>query len=105
MPNRVIFPDKTNRGKVIGLLMMWKRVAELATKKYEALLAQSITEQLIKDPKTINTPGTFVIGDANRITMSVNVSQPRRAFNFEWFANALQQKYNVPIAITRSLYE
>ena len=105
MPARMRFPDKTNRGKMLSTLMMWKRVIELATKKYETLLKQLIDEDLIKDPKTINTPGTFVIGEANKVSLSVSVSQPRKAFNFEWFANKLQVEYKVPVAMTRALYE
>jgi hypothetical protein len=105
MPNRITFPDKSNRGKMLAMLMLWKRVADLAEKKYDTLMKQLIGEELIKDPKTITTPGTFVIGEANAMTVEANVSQPRREFNMEWFAKELKRKYKVPEAVTKQLYE
>jgi|SRR3954470_670826 hypothetical protein len=105
MPNRIQFPDKTNRGKMLAMLMLWKRVADLAQKKYDALIKQLVAEELMRDPKTITTPGTFVVAEANKMTVEVNVSRPRREFNFDWFANKLLKDYKIPPAVTRALME
>ncbi len=104
-PNHVKFPDKTNRGKLLAMLMLWKRLSQLSDKKYDVLMKQLQEEELVKDPKTITTPGTFVIGEANTITVEVNVSKPRREFNMEWFCKELKRKHKVPEAVTRELYE
>ena len=87
------------------MLMLWKRVADLAEKKYEALLKKLITEEVVKDPKTISVPGTHTIGSGGAMTVETNVSQPRREFNFDWFCNELHKKYKVPVAVTKALYE
>jgi hypothetical protein len=105
MPNRIEFPDKTNRGKLLAMLMLWKRVADIAEKKYDGLLKQLVGEGLIKDPKTINTAGTFVLGEAGKLVLETNVSQPRREFNFEWFCDKLQKEYKVPVAVTKAYYD
>jgi hypothetical protein len=105
MPNRIKFPDKTNQGKMFAMLMLWKRVETLAGKKYEGLLKQSITEDLIKDPKTLKVPGVHVIGQSSKLTVEVNVSKPRREFNMEWFCAQMKRQFKVPEAVTRELYE
>jgi hypothetical protein len=105
LPNKLTFPDKSNRGKMLAMLMLWKRVGDIAEKKYEALMKQLIGEDLVKDPKSISTPGTYVIGEANAMTVECNVSVPRREFNMDWFAKELRRKYKVPEAVTKQLYE
>jgi len=105
MPNRVTFPDRTNKGKALATLMMWKRVSDLADKKYEALKGELIEHGLLKDPTTITTPGTFVIAEAGPISVEVNVTHPRREFNIDWFCDALEKKYRIPSATTRTLME
>lgn len=104
-PNEIEFPDKTNKGRLLAMLMLWKRISTLADKKYDSLLKQLVEEGLVKDPKSLSTPGIFVIGEANKLTVEVNVSKPRREFNMEWFALELKKKHKVPEAVTRELFE
>ena len=104
-PNKIVFPDKTNRGKMLAMLMLWKRMAALAEKKYETLLKQLVTEDLVKDPKTMSVPGQYRIGEANKISVELTVSKPRREFNMDWFAAELFKRHKVPIALTKELYE
>jgi hypothetical protein len=105
MPARLVWPDRTNSGRKIASLALWKRVADLAQKKYDTLLAEAIEEKLIKDPKSITTPGTYEIGKGGNMTVECNVSVPRREMNFEWFAGQLQETYGVPGPETRHLFE
>jgi hypothetical protein len=105
MPNRLTWPDRTNSGKKIASLALWKRVADLAQKKYDTLLSEAIEDKLIKDPKTITTPGTYEIGKGGNMTVECNVSVPRREMNFEWFAGKLQEVHGVPAPETRHLFE
>lgn len=104
-PDKITFPDKSNKGKLLAMLMLWKRMATLAEKKYDTLLKQTIDEDLVKDPKTLSTPGVHVIGEANKITVEVNVSKPRREFNMDWFCAQMKKQFKVPEAVTRELYE
>jgi hypothetical protein len=105
MPNRLKFPDKSNTGYALGLLFMWKRVSDLAEKKYESLRKLYIEEELVRDPKKFTAPGTYALAEAASLKMEVNVSQPRKEFNMEWFCKTLQKRYKVPPAITRQIYE
>jgi hypothetical protein len=104
-PNNVTYPDKSNKGRLLAMLMLWKRINQLSDKKYDTLLAQLIEEEVIRDPKTINTPGVHLIGEANKLTVEVNVSKYRREFNMDWFAKQLKLKHKVPEAVTRELFE
>lgn len=104
-PEKITFPDKSNRGKMLAMLMLWKRMNQLTEKKYDTLMKQLQDEELVRDPKSISTPGIHVIGEANAITVEVNVSKPRREFNMEWFTKQLKLKHKVPEAVTRELFE
>lgn len=104
-PNKITFPDRTNKGKMIAMLMLWKRISALADKKYDAQLKQSIEEDLITDPKTKSVPGVYLIGEAGKLSVEVNVSKPRREFNLDWFCAQMKKKYKVPEAVTREMYE
>lgn len=105
LPSRVAFPDKSNKGRLYALLALWKRVKSIADSKSEALLAELQKEQLITDPKSITTAGTHTIGSAGKLEVTVDVTQPRREFNLDWFCAELQKGYKVPPSVTRSLYE
>jgi hypothetical protein len=105
MPNRITFPDQSNRGKQLAMLLLWKRVEALSKKKYDGLMKLLIDEGLVKDVKVMTTPGVYTIAEANRITVEVNVSNPRREFNLDWFCKELKKKHKVPEAVTRELYE
>jgi hypothetical protein len=104
-PNNITFPDKSNRGKVFGMLMLWKKLETMAGKKYESLMKQSIEEELISDPKAKVVPGVYTIGETKVLTVEVNVSKPRREFNMDWFAAELKKKHKVPESVTRELFE
>jgi hypothetical protein len=105
MPDRIKFPDRSNLGKFYGLLLMWKRVEQLASKKYDALLEKLIKEDQLTDPKTISIPGNHTIGESGKIAIQVSVSQPRREFSADWLVKRLEKDYKVPPAITRQLIE
>lgn len=105
LPSKIRWPDKNNQGVLLATLMFWKRVASLAEKKYDALLEQLINEKLLKDPKAISTPGTFVIGKGGNLVTEVNVSQPRRDFNLDWFCVEMEKRHKVQQAVVRALYE
>jgi hypothetical protein len=105
MPNRLKFPDRSNRGKQFALLTLWKKVEQMAEKKYSALLANMIKEEVIDDPKSITTPGNHVLAESGKFSVQVNVSVPRREFNGDWLAARLMKDYKVPVAITKQLIE
>lgn len=105
MPNRIKFPDRSNQGKNFFLLMMWKQVETLVTKKYEGLLKSLIQEELLTDPKSMSTPGNYVLGETKKVAVQINVSQPRREFDVAWLAQRLKKDYKVPEAVTRQLVE
>ena len=105
MPNRIKFPDRSNRSKGFFLLMMWKQVEQLASKKYDNLLKQLIDDEQLTDPKSMNIPGNYVLAETPKIAVNVNVSQPRREFDVGYLAMKLEKDYKVPQAITRQLVE
>lgn len=105
MPERLKFPDRSNRGKSFALLIMWKKVQQIAEKKYEALMSTMIKEDIIDDPKTLTTPGNHVIAESGKFSVQVNVSVPRREFNGDWLANKMMKDYKVPVSITKQLIE
>jgi hypothetical protein len=105
MPNRIKFPDKANRSKGFAMLMMWKRVQQMAEKKYDKLLEELIREEQLTDPKSLTVPGNHVIGESGKIAVQVNVSVPRREFNGDWLANELNKKWKIPTATTKQLLE
>ena len=105
LPNRLKFPDRSNRGKQFALLTLWKKVEQMAQKKYDALLASMIKEEVIDDPKTINTPGNHVLAESGKFSVQVNVSVPRREFNPDWLASEMMKRYQVPTSITKQLIE
>jgi|KBSMisStaDraftv2_1062788.scaffolds.fasta_scaffold119784_3 hypothetical protein len=105
LPSRIKFPDNSNKGRLYGLLAMWKRIKSIADNRGEALLKELQGEELIVDPKTIKTAGTHTLGTAGRLEVIVDVTQPRREFNLDWFATELQKRHKVPPALTKSLYE
>jgi hypothetical protein len=104
-PDRIKFPDKSNRGKSFALLMLWKRIEQIAGKQYETLMQTLISDGQLDDPKTINTPGNHVLGDSGKLSVMVNVSVPRKEFNVDWLAAELNRKYKVPTATTKALVE
>jgi hypothetical protein len=105
MPDRLKFPDKSNRGKSFALLILWKKVEQMAGKKYETLLETMIKDQMIDDPKSITTPGNHVLAESGKFSVQVNVSVPRREFNADWLANKLKKDYDVPVSMTKQLIE
>jgi len=105
MPNRLKFPDRSNRGKQFALLVLWKKVEQMAAKKYEALLNGMIKEEVVDDPKEIKTPGNHVLAESGKFSVQVNVSVPRREFNADWLAHEMMKRYKVPVAITKQLIE
>lgn len=105
LPSKIRWPDKTNQGVMLASLMFWKMVTTLADKKFDALLAELIAAKLLKDPKSIVTPGTFQIGKGGNLVTEVNVSQPRREFSIDWFCAELEKRHGVPQAVTRALFE
>lgn len=104
-PDRLKFPDRTNRGRGFAMLLVWKRIEQLASKKYDKLLEELVKEEQLTDPKSIEVPGNHVIGESGRITVQVNVSMPRREFNVDWLAKRMEKEYKVPPAMTRTLVE
>ena len=105
LPSQIRFPDNSNKGKLYGLYAMWKRIKSVADSRAETQLAELQREELITDPKSIKTPGTHTIGSAGKLEVVVEVTQPRREFNIEWFAAELQKSHKVPISVTKSLFE
>ena len=105
LPHRISFPDKSNKGRLYGLLSLWKRVKSIADNRADALLGELQKEELIQDPKEIKVAGTHTLGVAGKLEVTVDVTQPRREFNLDWFCAELQKGYKVPPAVTRSLYE
>jgi hypothetical protein len=105
MPERLKFPDKSNRGKSFALLILWKKVSQMAEKKYEKLLETMINDEMIDDPKSISTPGNHVLAESGKFSVQVNVSVPRREFNADWLANRLMKDYKVPVSMTKQLIE
>jgi hypothetical protein len=105
LPNRLTFPDKSNKGKMYALLFMWKRVQQLAEKKYDSHMKMLQAEELLDDPQKITTPGNHTLGDSGAISVVVNVSVPRREFNVDWLAKEMKKKYKVPEAMTKALVE
>ena len=105
MPDRLKYPDKSNRGKQFALLILWKKVQQMAEKKYEKLMETMIKEEVIDDPKTLTTPGNHVLAESGKFSVQVNVSVPRREFNADWLANRLAKDYKVPVSITKQLIE
>lgn len=104
-PDRIKFPDKSNRGKSFALLMLWKRIEQIAGKQYETLMQTLIGDGQMDDPKTIDTPGNHVLGDSGKLSVMVNVSAPRKELNVEWLANELHRRYKVPVATLKALLE
>src|SRR5215831_14470187 len=105
LPNKVEFPDKSNIGRLAAMLMLWKRVADMADKKAEALQKLMIADGQMTDPKTITIPGDHVLGGGGAMTINCKVSQARREFNMDWFASKLLKEYKVPIAQTKAIFE
>jgi hypothetical protein len=105
MPNRLKFPDRSNRGKQFALLILWKKVEQIAMKKYEKLLETMVKEEVVDDPKSITTPGNHVLAESGKFSVQVNVSVPRREFNGDWLAARLMKDYKVPVSITKQLIE
>jgi len=105
LPSHIRFPDSSNKGKLYGLYALWKRVKSIADSRAEAQLAELQREELIVDPKTIKIPGVHAIGSAGKLEVVVEVTQPRREFNLEWFATELHRSHKVPISFTKSLFE
>jgi hypothetical protein len=105
LPSAISFPDKSNKGRLYGLLALWKRVKAIADGKANAILDELQREELIRDPKEIKVAGTHSLGVAGKLEVSVDVTQPRREFNLEWFATEMQKRHKVPPASTKSLYE
>jgi hypothetical protein len=71
MPERLKFPDKSNRGKSFALLILWKKVSQMAEKKYEKLLETMINDEMIDDPKSISTPGNHVLAESGKFSVQV----------------------------------
>jgi hypothetical protein len=105
MPNRLRFPERSNVGREFSMLLMWKKVEQFAAKRYETLITRLVSEEAIDDPKALTTPGNYVLGEAGKVSVQVNVSVPRREFNLEWLAKRLNKDYKIPEAITRQLVE
>lgn len=105
MPDRLNFPDRANRGKSFALLILWKKVAQMAEKKYDKLMETMIKDEVIDDPKTLTTPGNHVLAESGKYSVHVNVSVPRREFNADWLATEMMKRYKVPVSITKQLIE
>jgi hypothetical protein len=105
IPDAIVFPDKSNSGRQIGLMIVWKQIADMAEKKYKALIETMVDSKLLRDYKQMNTPGVFTVAKSNNMEVKVSISVPRKEFNLDWFCNAMLSEYNVPIAATKMIYE
>jgi len=105
MPNRITVDEKSNAGRMAAMLLMWKRVADIAKKKYEGLQKSLITDGVMIDPKTITTPGDHYLGGGGNMAINVKVTQPRREFNQLWFITEMEKRHKIPQAVTLALME
>jgi hypothetical protein len=105
MPNRLTFVDTSNKGKSFSMLLMWKKVEQLASKKYDKLLESMVGDGMMDDPKSLTVPGNHVLAETSKVSVMVNVSVPRREFNVDWLAKKLLKEYKVPEAMTKVLIE
>ena len=105
MPDRLKFPDRSNLGRSFAMLFVWKKIEQIAAKKYEELLKKLISEKQLNDPQALTFAGNHVLGESGKYAVQVNVSVPRREFNVDWLAQRMEKDYKVPISITRQLVE
>lgn len=107
IPNQIIAPDKSNTGVRYALYALWKRVHAIAEKKAEAELKKMVEDGVIKDPKELIQAGehNLGLGKEGALRMVVNVSVPKREFNFEWFAAKLLDEHKIPTLMTRQYME
>jgi hypothetical protein len=105
VPDMLVFPDKSNTGKSIGLFMVWKRISSLTEKKHRLLAESLIEDKLIKDYRKMDVPGTFEMARAGKMRLDVTVSVPRKEFNIDWFCEQMLKQYKVPVAMTKMLFE
>lgn len=105
IPDKLVLPDKSNEGARVATYATWKRIAQIAEKKAESSLALLIEDGIIKDPKSKDVAGEHELGKAGSLTVKLNVSVPRREFNFDWFAKKLLKEYKVPTVATRAYME
>jgi hypothetical protein len=87
------------------MLFVWKKIEQIAAKKYEELLKKLISEKQLNDPQALTFAGNHVLGESGKYAVQVNVSVPRREFNVDWLAQRMEKDYKVPISITRQLVE
>lgn len=104
LEDKIKFKDSGNIGMRLAKALMWKTIADVAKKRYEAERDQLIKDQLIEDPKQYNE-GDHQLGASRDITVLLSVSQPRREFSSDWLAKQLKKEYKVPEPITRALCE
>ena len=96
---------KGNVAKRYAKALMWKIIADLATKRYEHERDLLIGEGLIDNPKDFSDPGIYQIGKSGDFEITVNVSQHFRMFSPDVLATRLQKEYKVPAPIVKKMIE
>jgi hypothetical protein len=105
LEDRLKFPDRSNTGRQYAMLFIWKKLEQIAGKKYKDLMDKLISDKQLQDPQKLTVAGNHILGEGGKYIVQVNVSVPRREFNTDWLATELGKRYNVPTAITRQLIE
>lgn len=105
LEDRLKFPDRSNTGRQYAMLYVWKKLEQVAGKKYKDLMDKLVANKQLQNPQELTTAGNHVLGEGGKYIVQVNVSVPRREFNADWLATELGKRYNVPTAITRQLIE
>lgn len=98
-------PDKTNKGKILGDLFLWKTVAKYAQNKYETLLDAAIKDGAIDNPRALGE-GDHTVHTSDHFVYGVKVSKPRQSFDPSKLATSLaKSKFKVPSAVTLQFCE
>ena len=99
------WPDKSNKGKSLQELFVWKHIGDLASKKYDQLMADLVEDGVMDNYKLNSTPGSYIIGESKTISVGLQVTQPRREFNMDLFCRELERRYHIPPAVTKQLFD
>jgi hypothetical protein len=89
--------DKSNSGQLFAEWYFWDKLQRLADAKAETLKSKMIADELLKDPKTFEQPGTFEIGECPGFISTISVTEKVRTFSVQELAKLLNKSHKIPV--------
>lgn len=89
--------DKSNTGAMFAEWYFWDELERLAGNKAETLMKKMVADELLKDPKDFEAPGTYDLGECPGFVSTIAVTEKVRTFSVQEMARLLNKSHKIPV--------